>query len=358
MTFELPLITFLVGCLLGFVLIPLLIRLGHRWKLLDIPGRHKRHQLPTPILGGVGLFVALWISVLAASFLYPDMVNIPSGSLWSILLGSVVIFLVGLIDDFRPLPAWVKLVAQTLVAGILIFGGFSIDPVSIPFVGSVHSGLFAPMITIIWVVALTNAVNLLDGLDGLAAGVSLIGAVTMIIIGVLYQVGSTVTIAAALSGYLIVFLRYNRYPARIFLGDSGSMQIGYYFAVISLLVPLKSYTAAALYMPLLALGVPLLETVSSIIRRLASGKNPMQADRRHIFHYLALAGLGPRRIVAIFYLMSFIFSLFTLAMYFFDRIWVFSLLLLFMVVILSLFFIFMNSRDRTKPVGRQKVRKG
>jgi len=106
------------------------------------------------------------------------------------------------------------------------------------------------------------------------------------------------------------------------------------------------------------LGVPLLETVSSIIRRLASGKNPMQADRRHIFHYLALAGLGPRRIVAIFYLMSFIFSLFTLAMYFFDRIWVFSLLLLFMVVILSLFFIFMNSRDRTKPVGRQKVRKG
>jgi UDP-GlcNAc:undecaprenyl-phosphate GlcNAc-1-phosphate transferase len=130
------------------------------------------------------------------------------------------------------------------------------------------------------------------------------------------------------------------------------MQIGYYFAVISLLVPVKSFTAAALYVPLLALGVPLLETVVAFTRRLMAGKNILAADRRHIFHYLALAGFSPRQIVLVFYGLSVVFGLFALAMFYWNRLLVFGLLVLFMVVILGVFFILMTNLARVKKVGR------
>jgi UDP-GlcNAc:undecaprenyl-phosphate GlcNAc-1-phosphate transferase len=209
-------------------------------------------------------------------------------------------------------------------------------------------GEFSLLITVLWVVGLTNSVNLIDGLDGLAGGVSCIGAATIAIVGNLYNIGAALIFAYALLGFLPVFLWYNRYPARIFLGDSGSLQIGYYFAVLSLMVPLKSFTAAALYLPLLALGVPIIESSVSVFRRVLNRRSPMQADRRHLFHYLALAGLSPRQIVLIFWLVSAVFGLFSLAMFFWDRILVFTFLVLFMVVISGAFLIFVSGWSRTK----------
>ncbi|RKX23235.1 MAG: undecaprenyl-phosphate alpha-N-acetylglucosaminyl 1-phosphate transferase [Candidatus Zixiibacteriota bacterium] len=301
--------------------------------------------------------ISLWSGLLVTYLVFPDILLDLSGSILYIFCGALIVFLVGLSDDLIPLSAWTKLLAQICAGLVLYIGGLRIDPVTIPLLGSIEIGGASLLITVVWVVGLTNAINLLDGLDGLAGGVSFIGAATMVVIGYLYGADQVIVLAYAMIGFLAVFLVYNRYPARVFLGDSGSLQIGYYFAVLSLLVPVKSYTAAALYLPLLALGVPLLETLVSISRRLVTGKNVMKADRRHLFHYLALAGLSPRTIVIIFYVLSAIFGLFALAMYYWDRILVFSLLVLFMVVIFVLFYIFMAAANRAgmrRQVSREQ----
>jgi UDP-GlcNAc:undecaprenyl-phosphate GlcNAc-1-phosphate transferase len=322
------------------------LRLAERFDLVDKPGQHKRHKRPVPVVGGLILFVGLWLAVALAGLLYPNSFPELRGSFQFVFAGSLIVTLVGFSDDLTPLTAWTKLGAQAAAGLVLYLGGLGIDPLTIPFMGSYDIGNWSALITILWVVGLTNAVNIIDGLDGLAVGVSLVGAITMAVIGSLYGVGSVALLSYSLIGFLAVFWWFNRYPARAFLGDSGALQIGFYFAVISLLVPIKSYTAAALYLPLLALGVPLLEVTVSITRRLASGKSVMQADRRHLFHYLALAGLSPRQVVAVFHILSVVFGLFAMAMYFWNRLVVFGLLVLFMVVIFALFFIFMANLGR------------
>ncbi|MEW6050195.1 MAG: MraY family glycosyltransferase [Candidatus Zixiibacteriota bacterium] len=341
-------VIFFVSAVVTAISIPIAIRASERFALLDFPGRHKRHKRPVPFLGGVVLFLALWGGIVTLTIISDEFWRELAGPVAFVYAGAVLVFLVGLFDDLRPLSAWVKLLAEA-VAGLLLFaGGLGIDPLSIPFYGEIEVGGFSALLTILWVVALTNAINLIDGLDGLAAGVSLIGAITLSIIGGLYDAWSALVFTLPLSGFLAVFLFWNRYPARIFLGDSGALQIGYYFAVVSLLVRFKSFTAAALYVPLIALGVPLLETGLSFVRRMLSGRNVMQADRRHLFHYLGHAGLTPRQIVLFFYLLSAVFGLFALAMFLWNRLVVFGFLVLFMVVILVGIFIFMSGSARWK----------
>jgi UDP-GlcNAc:undecaprenyl-phosphate GlcNAc-1-phosphate transferase len=340
---------FLSGAL-SAAAIPALIKAGHRYGLLDQPGQHKRHKKPTPFLGGVALFAVSWIGILVFALIAPEFRSEFGSSLFYIFVGALIILLVGLSDDLSPLSAWVKLAAQVAAGLVLYLGGLNVELLSTPF-GSIEIGGFSVLITVLWVVMLTNAINLIDGLDGLAAGVSLIAAVTLLIVGRLYEVGTVLIFIVVLIGFLIPFLYFNRYPARIFLGDSGSMQIGYYFAVFSLMFPFKSYTTAALYVPLLALGVPIVEVLSSFFRRLFSGKNIMKADRRHLFHYLALMGFSPRRIVLIFYLLAIGYGLFALAMFFWNRLIVFGFLVFFMVVIFAVFFILLTKIPFRKRVN-------
>lgn len=323
------------------------IRLATRLDFVDRPGQHKRHKHPVPVVGGPILFVSIWTAIGLTYVFFPSGFPELTGNVQFVFAGALIVTLVGFSDDLAPLSAWTKLGAQAAAGIVLYLGGMDVNPVSIPFIGSHDIGSASALITVLWVVGLTNAVNIIDGLDGLACGVCLIGAITMAAIGGLYAIGSVSLLTLALIGFLIVFIWYNRYPARAFLGDSGSLQIGYYFAVISMLVPIKSYTAAALYLPLLALGVPILETSVSIGRRLLAGRNVMQADRRHLFHYLALAGLTPSQVVWVFYLLSAVFGLFAMAMYFWNRLIVFGLLILFMVVIFTVFFILLANLGRT-----------
>ena len=346
----------LLSAVVAWLVLPRLIALAHRYGLLDMHGLHKRHKRPVPVLGGVGLFAAVWLTVILARLIFPGSFADLSESLIYIFLGAFLVFLVGFSDDLKPLSAWIKLFAEVAAGLILYMGGLRIDPISIPFHGSIMIGQWSIAITVLWVVGLTNAVNVIDGLDGLAAGVSLIGAITLIVVGSLYEVGSVLVFLYSLVGFLAVFLVYNRYPARIFLGDSGSLQIGYYFAVLSLLVPVKTFTAAALYVPLLALAVPILEISVSFWRRLVAGKNVMEADRRHLFHYLSLAGLSPKRVVHVFYGLSITFGLFALAMIYLNRRLVFAVLVLFMVVIFLLFFILVGNLTRSKRIDRFRSR--
>jgi UDP-GlcNAc:undecaprenyl-phosphate GlcNAc-1-phosphate transferase len=222
--------------------------------------------------------------------------------------------------------------------GILLYqGGLRAEYMVWP-TGEVEIGTASLFITVGWVVVVTNAINLIDGLDGLAGGVSLIACATLILIGVLREVGWGLVLLISMAGFLIPFLYYNRYPAKIFLGDSGSLQIGYYFAAFSLLVNFKSLAASALFIPLLALGVPLIETMTSFSRRLATGRNVMTADRRHIFHYLALAGLSRRGVVLVFYSLGIVFGLFALAMLYWSKLLVLGILLGFMIAIMLAFY--------------------
>lgn len=344
---------------LSAALCPLIIRIGHRYGFLDLPGKHKRHRHPTPALGGVALFVAFWITVAVMSVLFPKALEEFRGALGFIFAGALIIFLVGLSDDLSPVSAWVKLAAQVSAGLVLYIGGLSVDPLTIPFYGPVETGPVGAVITIVWVVALTNAINLLDGLDLLAGGVSLIAVLVLLAVGSLLHVGTVVMLGVTLVGYLAVFLYFNRPPARLFLGDSGSLQIGYYFAVLSLLVPIRSYTAAALYVPLLTLGVPLMEAGLSIVRRLAAGRSVMRADRRHVFHLLALAGWSNTQVVAVFYVLSVVFGAFALSMFYFDRRWVIGFLALFMVVIFVLILILLSNlpklAHREHPVGPDRT---
>jgi UDP-GlcNAc:undecaprenyl-phosphate/decaprenyl-phosphate GlcNAc-1-phosphate transferase len=340
-------ILILLGFTSGLIFTPLAIAVSKRFKLFDKPGLHKRHKQPVPILGGTALLFSVWTAVIWGRFIFPGMGEFDH-YLPYVLAGSLIVYGVGLLDDFKPQRAWVKLIAQIIAGLILFWGGLRIDPVSVPFMGPISVGPFSILITVVWVALLTNGINLIDGLDGLASGVSLVAAITLSLVGHLYHADDALVLAYAMAGFLAAFLIYNRYPAKIFLGDSGSLQIGYYFAVLSLAVPLKSFTAAALYLPLLALGVPIIETTSSFVRRLAAGRNVMQADRRHLFHYLSLAGLTPRQIVWIFYLLSALLGGFALAMFFWDRILVFTALVLFMVVIFGWFLIFTSSLSRRK----------
>lgn len=335
------LIVMAVSFVVSAVALPIAIRLAEAHGWVDSPGKHKRHKRPVPILGGLVLFVSVWVTTVALLILLPEFIHDISGSILYVFIGSLIILFVGLSDDLSPLSAWIKLAAQVAAGLILYLGGLRVELLSTPY-GSIEVGWLSVVISIGWVVVLTNAINLIDGLDGLAGGVSLIGAITMVAIGQLYNAGSSLLFLYALIGFLLPFLYFNRYPARIFLGDSGAMQIGYYFAVVSLVFPVKSFTFTALYVPLLALAVPVLETVSSFLRRLFSGKSIMRADRRHLFHYLSLAGLSYRQVILVFYLLAVIFGLFALAMFVWDRRIVLTLLVFFMVVIFGLFFILLT----------------
>lgn len=353
-----PLTPLIVAIALSFglsaLLVPTIIRLGHRYGILDFPGQHKRHQEPTPLLGGVALFISTWATVGISYLLFQDLYEQLSGSVVFIFLGALIILLVGLSDDLRPLSARSKLVAQIATGLLLYIGGLRVELVTVPF-HSADIGAFSIVITVLWVVVLTNAINLIDGLDGLASGVSLIGAVCLLVIGQLHQAGAELVFMLVLIGFLALFLFYNRYPARIFLGDSGSMQIGYYFAVFSLVIPLKSFTATALYVPLLALGVPLMEVLSSMVRRTLNGQNIMRADRRHLFHYLSLMGFSRHQVVVIFYSMAVVYGLFAVAMFYLDRLTVFISLVFFMVVIFAVFFILLTKfSERVRLNGRRE----
>ena len=250
MPYLFEVVTICISLLISLICIPLVIKLCHTYKILDLPGQHKRHKQPVPLLGGVALFVVVWLTVLATTVIFGNLFDVSLLTVLFIFFGALIILLVGLSDDLKPLSAWVKLLAQIAAGLLLYFGDVSVEFLTTPF-GSIDIGSFSIIITILWVVMLTNAINLIDGLDGLATGVSLIAAITMLIIGQLYQTGGILVFILTMIGFFTVFLYYNKYPARIFLGDSGSMQIGEYSAVFSLLFPVKSYTVTALYLPLL-----------------------------------------------------------------------------------------------------------
>lgn len=280
---------------------PWVRRQAFRWGAVDRPNARKVHKGVMPRLGGLAVY---------AGFVTAVLVTIqPTRSLYGLLLGMTLIMLLGALDDIRGLSPRVKLAGQVAAALVLLPLGVQVYFVTNPFNGHiVDVGWLGIPITIFWVVAVTNAVNLIDGLDGLAGGVSCIAALTMAVVGwTQWQVFGAagqreiIMLALLLAAALLGFLRYNFHPAKIFLGDSGSMLLGYTLAVMAIMGLTKSVTAVSVLVPLVILGIPLLDTFFAVLRRYHRHRPIFQPDKEHLHHQLLALGLSHRQAVLVIY---------------------------------------------------------
>ncbi|SHI45015.1 UDP-GlcNAc:undecaprenyl-phosphate GlcNAc-1-phosphate transferase [Clostridium amylolyticum] len=293
----------LISATLSFILTPIMKTLSIKLNILDIPkDKRKIHKNPMPLLGGVGIYLAFIITILIMrrGSIQRDEIGI--------LLGALVVLLGGLLDDIVDLKPYKKLLFQIISAAIVIYFGVVIKKVTNPFIfykdTYISIKLFSIPLTIVWIVGVTNAINLMDGLDGLASGISLIACITMFFISILSGRESASLFTAVLSGAIIGFIPFNFNPADIFLGDNGAQVLGFLLASISIQGTIKSAAAFSIVVPILALGLPIYDTIFAMIRRKINGKPIYQADKGHIHHRLLAIGLTQRQVVTIMYIMS------------------------------------------------------
>ncbi|MDR1193593.1 MAG: undecaprenyl/decaprenyl-phosphate alpha-N-acetylglucosaminyl 1-phosphate transferase [Peptococcaceae bacterium] len=280
---------------LTLALTPLIRRLALRFGMVDQPGQRKIHQAPMPLLGGLAIYAGFWLTVLCTQTLSREIIAFG--------IGSALILLSGLWDDKKNIRPWIKLLAQLLAALIVIFyGGLRITFMTNLFAARPLSlGWLSLPLTLIWLVGLTNAVNLVDGLDGLAAGVSGIAALTIGIIAWLEGFPSVSMMALILAASSLAFLRYNFHPARIFMGDTGALFLGYSLAVLSIMGLTKMATTVSIFLPVLVLGVPIFDTLFAIFRRLVNKTPIFAADKDHLHHRLLALGLSHKKAVLTVY---------------------------------------------------------
>ncbi|MEG2685763.1 MAG: MraY family glycosyltransferase [Christensenellaceae bacterium] len=296
-TILLILVALLFAFFMTYSTTPLVRKLAIKVGAIDIPKDNRRmHNKPIPTMGGLAIFCAFSFGILA--FVPIDQTHI------GLLLGALVITSMGVMDDIYNLKAWVKLLVQIAAALIVCFSGIVIENISL-FGTVIYFGDWAIPITVLWIVAITNTINLVDGLDGLACGISAISSLALLVVSMLSAGNPTVTImAAVLAGSCLGFLPYNLNPAKIFMGDVGSMFLGFVLAVISIQGFFKVNALVSFIVPFLVLGLPILDTVFAILRRLFTGKHPFQPDRKHLHHRLIDMGLNQKQSVTLLYAIS------------------------------------------------------
>lgn len=289
------------------------VRAVARWAgVLDTPdGQRKRHLGSVPKLGGIAVFLSFYSCVwLASGRLDWPGIGEASRLASAMFFPSLIILLLGVTDDLRPVGPWVKIAVQ-LVAGLLIYYqlDIGIQTVANPFASNVALGVFSLPATLMWIILVTNAFNIVDGMDGLAAGVAFIALSCMFLVSLQMGHPALALMAAPLAGAVLGFLRYNFNPASIFLGDSGSLFLGFQLAVLSMIGSQKSSTAIAVAAPLFILALPIVEAATSTVRRFLTGRSILQPDSGHIHHQLIRLGFTPRRAAGMLYLGSAAFGL-------------------------------------------------
>ncbi len=301
--------SFAIAFIVSLTMTPLARKFAFKIGAVDIPKDERRmHKEPIARLGGLAIFIGFLTAVfftiitrtLDTGVLFEDF-RLPG-----LIIGLLIIVAVGIIDDTRPVPAWIKLLFQILAALVVVLSGIRIEEISNPFspIGMTFLGVLSIPITVIWIVGITNAINLLDGLDGLAAGVSSIASLSLLFVSIFDQQTGAVFLTAALAGASLGFLPFNFNPAKIFMGDTGSTFLGFALASISVMGMVKSYAAIAVAVPLLVLGLPIFDTAFAILRRISSGKSIMQPDRGHLHHKLMDMGFSQRQTVVVLYIIS------------------------------------------------------
>jgi UDP-GlcNAc:undecaprenyl-phosphate GlcNAc-1-phosphate transferase len=287
---------FIVALLASILLTPVVRGAARDAGLLDEPEARKVHEVPIPRLGGVAIVAAIYLGI-AAALVAARATDFPlaleSGHLPAILVGSALIAGVGTLDDLQGMRALVKLVAQVVIA-LTAFGlGLSIDRLAGPW-GSVDLGIWSLPLTVAWMVAVINAVNLIDGLDGLASGVALTAIGAFIVIGLMAGGADPILpVLAAGAGGILGFLRYNLYPASIIMGDTGSMLLGFLLAAVGISLTQPGVSVPP-WIPIIAIGLPLGDMAWAVVRRLVAGAPVFEPDKRHIHHLLLSGGLSHR----------------------------------------------------------------
>lgn len=313
-------LSFLLGFLTTYFMTPPVMVIARKLGAVDKPdGERKIHKKPIPRLGGIAIYLGLLTGLLGGILVFlaeKKSIYLDYSSILGIFVGGTFIVLLGIADDFFSLKPSEKYLGQLAASVLAILFGFNISFLNIPFLGMVSLGFWAYPITIFWITAMINIINFIDGLDGLAAGVSAISAASFLFYLILKGNISLGLIVAALIGSSLSFLRYNFYPAKIFMGDSGSMLLGYLFGVISINGVLKSVSAISLLVPIVIMGVPIVDTFLAIIRRASSGKPITEADSRHIHHQLMHRGLGHKGAVILIYIWSIFLAVSGLALSF------------------------------------------
>jgi UDP-GlcNAc:undecaprenyl-phosphate GlcNAc-1-phosphate transferase len=338
------LVAFAVGLIIAFFATPIARRIAFRFGAVNIPKDSRRvHKKPMPLMGGLAIIVGFTLAV-CYSFATKDVAEflqyLKEPKTVGLIIGGLIIIILGIIDDLKPLRARIKFPIQLLAAILVVATGTRILSITTPFqAGSTHfSDMSAIMgetltfiISVLWIVGMTNAINLIDGLDGLAAGVSGIASISLFIVAVIRAQDDIAIIAVSLVGAIFGFLPYNFNPAKIFMGDTGSTFLGFMLAVLSVEGTMKSVTVIALVIPLLVLGLPIFDTLFAILRRISNGRPIGEADRGHIHHRLLDMGLSHRMSVVILYVISGALGLLSIALV--DKGLLPSLILLIIIII-------------------------
>jgi len=343
---------FSIAFVVAFFMTPFVKNLAIKLNAIDVPKDNRRvHKTPIPRLGGLAILAGF----IMALIYYLIMVGLNNTEVFNskiigLLLGIIIIEIAGIWDDIKPIRAWTKLLFQIVAAAVVVGCGVRIEGISNPFVndGFISLGMWSIPLTMVWIVGITNAINFIDGLDGLAAGVATISSLSLLFIAVYLNQWQTIVLAAGLAGATMGFLPFNFNPAKIFMGETGSAFLGFTLGTISIMGLVKSYTAIAIIVPLVVLGLPIFDTAFAIIRRVLSGKSPMQADRGHLHHRLVDSGLSQKQSVIILYIISAFLGLAGIVLIE-TELWKFVLLILIVVI-----FIFAGSRY----MGEMNVEKG
>jgi UDP-GlcNAc:undecaprenyl-phosphate/decaprenyl-phosphate GlcNAc-1-phosphate transferase len=295
--------TFLIALILTILLTPMVRSFAPEIGAVDKPAERKVHTHNTPRTGGIAIFFGFSVAVLFGLLIGAEHgIKINPHPILGILLGGSLVLLVGLADDMGRLKPLTKLIWQFAAAAVTVYFGVQITFVTNLMVNGISPlGLIAIPLTLIWLVGMTNAVNLIDGLDGLASGVVLIAAATLFIVALRTHQSGAALLMLAVAGSALGFLRYNFFPASIFLGDSGSYFLGYILAGSAIIGVFKTTLVVALFLPLVILAVPIFDTAFAIFRRLKSHKSLFAADNKHIHHLLLRAGLSQREAVLSIY---------------------------------------------------------
>lgn len=288
--------------LLSFTLTPPVRVLAHKLKAIDVPTDERRmHKKPIPRMGGLAIFIAFAVTL----FIFVDI----SRELVGMLIGATVIVILGMIDDIYRINAWIKLLVQIIAAIIPVVSGISIDFIN--FFGKyiLFDSVLSTIITVFWIVAVTNAVNLIDGLDGLACGVSTISACSIMVFALIHLDFSVALIVAILVGSCLGFLPYNKNPAMIFMGDTGALFLGYTLATVSVFGLFKFNALVSFWIPFLIFALPLADTAFATIRRIIHRQPIFSPDRGHFHHRLIDIGFTQKQAVKVLYSVSALFSI-------------------------------------------------
>ena len=302
------LLLFLVALGSVHILTPISIKIAEKIGAVDIPTDRKVHKTPIPRLGGVAVVSAVAISLLVGAAVNIYIPRIVNTNLMGLLVGSLVIIAVGVWDDTRNANPFVKLAFQVIAASIAVYMGVQFELASNPLIGDMRDyfdlGILAFPLSVLWIVGLTNAMNLIDGLDGLACGIALVTSVTLFLISVNIGAGEVTYFYIALAGATLGFLRYNRFPAQVFLGDTGSMFLGFSLGCLSTTGFQKSFALSSLIIPMIIFGIPIFDSVVALLRRYMNNKGFATADREHLHHRLIDLGLSQKQTVLLLYFIT------------------------------------------------------